>query len=162
MSPQKSLRNAFGNFGTGVAVIAVKDTTGCAIGLTVNSFASVSLEPPLLSWCLANDSQLFASLKAAERFSVNILAADQQALSDRMAMPGDHRFADEEWDAAGTDGIFVKGALAQFDCRVAQRIDAGDHVIFIGQIETAQACSEGRAPLLYFRGAYAALAGDPS
>lgn len=162
MSPQKNLRTAFGNFGTGVAVIGLVDGGGHAIGLTVNSFASVSLEPPLLSWCLANDSQLYAPICAADRFTVNILAADQQALSDRMAMPGDHRFAAEEWEAGEQGGVFVKGALAQFDCRVHEKIEAGDHVLFIGRIDEARACPQGRAPLLYFRGGYAGLQGEQS
>jgi flavin reductase (DIM6/NTAB) family NADH-FMN oxidoreductase RutF len=160
MSPQKTLRNAFGNFGTGVAIIGVHDDNGRAVGLTVNSFASVSLEPPLLSWCLDNNSQLYEVITAAKRFTVNILAADQRALSDRMAQPGDHGFAETEWFASAAGAPFVSGALAQFDCHIHQIVKAGDHAVFIGGIDEVLACEEQRSALVYFRGAYASLDAD--
>lgn len=160
MLQQKALRQAFGNFGTGVALIGVHDANQKAVGLTINSFASVSLEPALLSWCLAKDSQLFAPITDADRFSVNILAADQTVLSNRMAMPGEHLFQADEWTASASGGIFVNGALAQFDCRLHQTIEAGDHVVFLGAIEEAWACDQARDPLVYFRGGYRQLLGD--
>ena len=160
MSPQKMLRNAFGNFATGVAIIGVHTPDAKAVGLTINSFASVSLEPPLLSWCLDNNSQLFSDIMAAERFTVNILAADQQALSDRMARPGDHGFADDEWFKSQSGAPFVVGALAQFDCHIHDTVVAGDHVMFIGAIDEVQACTSERAALTYFRGAYTKHNGD--
>ncbi len=156
----RALRNAFGNFGTGVALIGVHDAHAAAVGLTINSLASVSLEPALLSWCLAKDSQLFDAITRADRFSVNILAADQTELSNRMAMPGDHRFDASEWEASASGGIFVNGALAKFDCRLHQTVEAGDHVVFLGAIEEAWACEQSRAPLMYFRGDYRQLLGD--
>ncbi len=156
----KALRNAFGNFGTGVALIGAHDAQNNAVGLTINSFASVSLEPALLSWCLAKDSQLFDAITRADRFSVNILAATQTELSNRMAMPGDHRFDQAEWTASASGGVFVNGALAKFDCRLHQTIEAGDHVVFLGAIEEAWACPQSRAPLVYFRGGYRQLLGD--
>lgn len=160
MSPQKMLRNAFGNFGTGVAIIGVHTADDKAVGLTINSFASVSLEPPLLSWCLDNNSQLYRDIMAAKRFTVNILAADQQALSDRMAKPGDHCFVECEWVASATGAPFVVGALAQFDCHIHDTVEAGDHVVFIGGIDEVQASDNDRAALMYFRGAYASLNGS--
>lgn len=160
MSPQKTLRNAFGNFGTGVAIIGVHDTKGRAVGLTINSFASVSLEPPLLSWCLDNNSQLYDEITAAKRFTVNILAADQRTLSDRMARPGNHGFSEAEWFASATGTPFVSGALAQFDCHIHQIVEAGDHALFIGGIDEVLACEERRSALVYFRGAYARLDGE--
>ena len=160
MLQQNALRKAFGNFGTGVALIGVHDVDGHAVGLTINSFASVSLQPALLSWCLAKDSQLFDAINQAEKFSVNILAADQTDLSNRMAMPGDHRFAADEWAASASGGIFVNAALAKFDCRLHQTVEAGDHVVFLGAIEEAWACDQSRAPLVYFRGGYRQLLGD--
>ncbi|MGC6535393.1 MAG: flavin reductase family protein [Parvibaculales bacterium] len=160
MSPQKNLRNAFGHFATGVAIIGVNNADGQAIGLTINSFASVSLEPPLLSWCLDNNSQLFKEISAADRFSVNILAADQQALSDRMARPGDHRFAAAEVTHAASGTPLVVGALAQFDCHIYRTVEAGDHVVFIGAIDAVHAAEEPRDALTYFRGAYRTLTGN--
>lgn len=157
MSPQKNLRNAFGNFATGVAIIGVKNAAGHAVGLTINSFASVSLTPPLLSWCLDNNSQLFEDISAADRFSVNILAADQQDLSNRMAQSGDHLFTDDEWFESAAGAPFVVGALAQFDCHFHQSVTAGDHIVFIGGVDEVHAAEGERAALMYFRGAYATL-----
>ena len=88
MASSTDLRQAFGQFGTGVAIIALQNSDNQPVGLTVNSLASVSLKPPLLSWCLDNDAQLFDDVAQAIRFSVNVLAADQLALSKRMAGAG--------------------------------------------------------------------------
>ncbi len=159
MTDQKILREAFGQFGTGVAVIGVETSSGQPVGLTINSFASVSLEPALLSWCLANESQLFEQISVAKSFSVNVLQAGQVELSNRMSMPGDHIFADDEWHKGTHGGIFVNDALAHFDCRVHDTIEAGDHLILIGEILQAEISNHGAAPLLYFRGGYAGLAG---
>lgn len=155
---RKTLREAFGQFGTGVAIVAIENSAGQPIGLTINSFASVSLQPPLLSWCLANESQLFEEISAAEQFTVNVLAADQVDLSNRMSRPGDHVFAEGEWHCGDEGGVYINGALAHFDCRVHQKIEAGDHIMLIGEIVDAVASDENRPPLLYFRGSYADLA----
>lgn len=158
MSEQISLREAFGQFGTGVAIIGINNSAGDPVGLTINSFASVSLEPPLLSWCLANESQLYTEIAEANRFTVNVLAADQIELSNRMSRPGDHVFADDEWHESPDGGVYVNGALAHFDCALHKNIEAGDHLLLIGEIISATACTQNRAPLLYFRGGYAGLA----
>ncbi len=159
---QQELRKAFGNFGTGVAIIAVRGEDQQAYGLTINSFASVSLQPALLSWCLANESDMMARLAACEKFSVNILAADQQYLSNRLAKPGDHKITADEYTIGAHGGVLLNGALANFECRVHEKISAGDHVLFIGAVDAAHYCSQQRQPLIYFRGAYSNLqvAGD--
>lgn len=157
MAGSTDLRRAFGQFGTGVAIIALQDSQNRAVGLTVNSFASVSLEPPLLSWCLANDSQLFADVRQASRFSVNVLAADQLALSNRMAGAGSHILQDNEFDAGEHGTPLVQGALAHFDCHIHDRVELGDHIMLIGGIDAARHCAQGRAPLMYFRGNYAGI-----
>ncbi len=159
MTDQKILREAFGQFGTGVAIIGIKTAAGQPVGLTINSFASVSLEPPLLSWCLANESQLYEEISGTKSFSVNVLQAGQVDLSNRMSMPGDHIFADDEWYEGAHGGIFINDALAHFDCRVHDTAEAGDHLILIGEIMQAKISNQGAAPLLYFRGGYAGLAG---
>jgi flavin reductase (DIM6/NTAB) family NADH-FMN oxidoreductase RutF len=170
MTSPLDLRQAFGHFGTGVAIIGLHDRENRPVGLTVNSFASVSLEPALLSWCLANESQLYADVAAASRFSVNILAADQIELSNRMAGPGNHIFEADEIETVygsngtngpnGPNGVApnVKGALAQFDCHIHNKVEAGDHLMLIGGIDGVRNCGDQRAPLIYFRGTYAALA----
>lgn len=157
MAGSTDLRQAFGQFGTGVAIIALRDSENRPTGLTVNSFASVSLEPPLLSWCLANDSQLFDEVAQAGRFSVNVLAADQLDLSNRMAGAGDHVLQPDEFDEGTYGTPLVRGALAQFDCHIHDRVELGDHIMLVGGIDATRHCAQGRAPLMYFRGKYAGI-----
>ena len=158
MTSPLDLRQAFGHFGTGVAIIGLHDRENRPVGLTINSFASVSLEPALLSWCLANESQLYADVAAVSRFSVNILAADQIELSNRMAGSGSHIFEADEIESINGGAPALKGALAQFDCHIHDKVEAGDHLMLIGGIDGVRHCSDQRAPLIYFRGAYTALA----
>lgn len=157
MIDTRELRNAFGNFGTGVAVITVPNGDRSALGLTVNSFASVSLEPPMLSWCLGRQSDLAEVFSTADNFTVNILAADQQDLSDEMARPGGHVLDASQFDIGACGGILLHGALAQFECHLHSRVDAGDHIILIGGIDAVSYCAKARAPLIYFRGGYNGL-----
>jgi len=151
------LRNAFGNFGTGVVVIAIRDAAGNARGVTINSFSSVSLEPALLSWCLDNKSDMLEAFKQSQRFSVNVLAATQQDLSNRLAQPGDHLIAPEEYQIGAHATVLLHGALAHFECHCHDTLQVGDHFMFIGGIDGAHFCDEKRDPLLYFRGNYAAI-----
>lgn len=154
------LRNAFGNFGTGVVVIAIRDPDIGARGVTINSFSSVSLEPALLSWCLDNNSDMMRAIADCGRFSVNVLAASQMDLSNRLARPGDHAIRSEEYRLGEHDTVLLHGALAHFECHVHETFQVGDHVMFIGGIDAAHFCAEKRDPLLYFRGGYAGLAAD--
>ena len=158
MTRPLDLRQAFGHFGTGVAIVGFHDRENRPVGLTINSFASVSLDPALLSWCLANESQLYADVAAVSRFSVNILAADQIELSNRMAGSGSHIFKADEIESTNGGTPALKGALAQFDCHIHDKVEAGDHLMLIGGIDGVRHCSDQRAPLIYFRGAYTALA----
>ena len=157
MVSSTDLRQAFGQFGTGVAIIALQNNDNQSVGLTVNSFASVSLQPPLLSWCLANNSQLFDDVAQANRFSVNVLAADQLALSNRMSGASSHVLQNDEFDKSVHGTPLLRGALAQFDCHIHERVELGDHIMLVGGIDTVRHCSQGRAPLIYFRGNYAGI-----
>lgn len=157
MASSTDLRQAFGQFGTGVAIIALQNSDNQPVGLTVNSLASVSLKPPLLSWCLDNDAQLFDDVAQAIRFSVNVLAADQLALSKRMAGAGSHVLQHDEFDESAHGTPLLRGALAQFDCHIHERVELGDHIMLVGGIDTARHCSQGRAPLMYFRGNYVGI-----
>lgn len=160
MIDSRELRNAFGHFGTGVAVITVPNGDNSALGLTVNSFASVSLEPPMLSWCLGRQSDLAEIFSTAENFTVNILAADQRDLSDEMARPSGHALTPAQFTIGAAGGILLNGALAQFECHLLNRVDAGDHIILIGGIDAVAYCTKARAPLIYFRGSYSGLKED--
>ncbi len=158
MNEHRTLRNAFGQFGTGVVIITIADRQGSTLGLTVNSFSSVSLDPPLVSWCLASDSDMMTRFADTSRFCVNILSAEQEELSNEMARPGTHELEPTNIETSASGDRRILGALAHFDCRVHERIEAGDHIIYIGYVEDADCASTQNAPLLYFRGGYAGLA----
>ncbi|HAT07810.1 MAG TPA: hypothetical protein DCS39_00980, partial [Rhodobiaceae bacterium] len=109
------------------------------------------------SWCLANNSQLFDDVAQANRFSVNVLAADQLALSNRMAGAGSHVLQNDEFDESVHGTPLLRDALAQFDCHIHERVELGDHIMLVGGIDKVRHCSQGRAPLIYFRGNYAGI-----
>lgn len=132
--PYRPLKDAFACFSTGVTVVSCQPKTGPAQGITVNSFSSVSLEPALVSWCLADETSIADSFLAVDHYAVSILAADQQNLSDRFATPGKHAFEKGEGETFRTGAPLVAGRLAGFDCRVAERFKVGDHTILIGEI----------------------------
>lgn len=159
--PGMRLRQAFGRFATGVCVVVAPGRAG-PVGITINSFSSVSLEPPLALWSIDRGSDRFAAFLAAERFCINVLAGEQQAISARLARKGEGAFADGELRPAsdGFGDLRLAGALASLECSAVQRIEAGDHVVLIGRIEAFEAAPE-RAPLLYFSGRYRALAPLP-
>ncbi len=157
MIDERSLRDAFGSFGTGVA-IATLAQDGVAFGMTINSLASVSLAPPLLSWCLGHGSDMTARFASAPCFGISVLAAAQKDLSVRLAQAGQHVLAQGDY-VLGENGIpRIATPLAHFDCRVQQKITAGDHILFIGAVEAATSYDDERAPLLFYRGDYSALA----
>lgn len=148
----RALRHALGQFATGVAVITAVAPGGRRVGLTANSFASVSMDPPLVSWCPAKNSPSLPGLAGTTHFAVNVLAAHQHHLSRRFATSTHDKFAGVE-TSVGIAGLpLIEGAVARFQCRTVRRIDAGDHVIFLGEIERYDAA--GGAPLVFHSGAY--------
>jgi flavin reductase (DIM6/NTAB) family NADH-FMN oxidoreductase RutF len=152
----RALRNAFGWFATGVAIVTTKVAGKDPIGITVNSFSSVSLDPPLVLWCLDKGSDTIDTFEACEAFTVNILSEDQKHLSNELAKSGDHSLA-EVATSTGENGCpRIEEALAVFECELYARHDAGDHIILIGQIKAFSSEQEGR-PLVYHRGGYQAL-----
>ena len=148
-------RRALGRFASGVTVITTRDASGRLHGITVSAFCSVSLEPPLISVCIEkNTGSHYAFLESAA-FVVNILEANQQALSDRFAARIPNKFEGVAY-RAGINGLPVlDGSLANLECVLINSFDAGDHTIFVGQIENSLV-SEG-APLVYFQGNYRTL-----
>ncbi|WP_296172271.1 alpha/beta fold hydrolase [uncultured Brevundimonas sp.] len=155
-SDVRTLRDALGCFGTGVTVVTTTDGNGTPVGLTANSFTSVSLAPPLLLFCLARSAGSLAAFEASSTFAVNVLHIGQQPTSDRFARPGEDRFAEtafEPWH----DGVpALVGSLAVFLCRKHAVHDGGDHRIFVGEVIRAR-FEPRRDPLLYFRGRYRRL-----
>jgi flavin reductase (DIM6/NTAB) family NADH-FMN oxidoreductase RutF len=154
----RELRNAFGQFATGVTVVTVRDGDG-ARGMTANSFTSVSLEPPLLLISVDRRARTHLLLEHADRFAISVLAADHQELSDRYA--GRHGELHGKFDDVAhrlTEGglPLIEGAAASFVCRLAGAYPAGDHTLFLGIVEEMHTNAEA-APLLFFRGQYREL-----
>lgn len=153
----RTLRDALGCFSTGVTVVTARDGAGRPVGLTANSFTSVSLDPPLILFCLAKSSGNLAVFQECGHFAVNVLHIGQQPTSNRFARRGDEdRFADVAWEAGETGSPLLTGALAAFDCAREAVHDGGDHLIFVGRVLRVK-FEPRRDPLLYFRGRYRRL-----
>lgn len=157
----RAFRNALGCFATGVCIITTLRADGRRAGLTVNSFSSVSLEPPMVLWSLARQSPSVAAFRDAEFWAVNVLAADQAEISSHFARPSEDKFAaHSEHFTEGTHGTpLLEGAVAHFECRNQFQNYGGDHIVFIGTVEHFD-CWE-REPLLFHRGKYADLRKAP-
>ncbi len=149
--PQRAYRSALGCFATGVAVVSVAHG-GSIIGLTVNSFTSVSLSPPLLLWCLDEGADRYAAFAAASVFGVSVLGGDQQALSHRFAGAGPIALGPDEAEIGAEGAPLLARALARFACRAVERRVWGDHLVILGETLTFDsAAGDG---LTYFRGRY--------
>jgi flavin reductase (DIM6/NTAB) family NADH-FMN oxidoreductase RutF len=145
-------------YATGVAITTVLDPAGAPHGMTVNSFTSVSLEPPLVLICIDRKARILERFLKSEFFGINILREDQQALSQRFAQEHEDRFGPVEWYPGETGMPLIPGALATLECSVFQRLESGDHTILIGEVVSAIRY-EGR-PLLYFSSSYRSLGAD--
>ena len=146
------LRRCLGSFVTGVTVITVLDAAGKPIGMTANSFNSVSLDPPLIVWSLRSNASTFPVYSTATRFIVNILAEDQVDISNRFAKSGPDRF-DGVAVTAGLDGVpMIDGCAAYLECRTEASYPGGDHLLFLGRVERMVATT--RKPLAFGAGKY--------
>lgn len=148
----KDYRSALGSFATGVTIVTTLDSNGNGHGLTVNSFASVSLDPPLVLWCLGNKSDSFDLFSKCEAYAINVLADSQGEMAMRFAGKGDQKLASHEYASLETGSPILPGTIAAFDTQVVQRVEAGDHVILIGQTKAYQR-HDGQG-LAYFRGQF--------
>lgn len=147
----RDFRKALGAYATGVTVITAATREGRA-GLTCNSFASVSLNPPLVLWSLASYSPSMSIFQNASHFTVNVLGASQQALATQFATRAEDKFAGVSWKPGFGDAPVLADAVATFQCLSADRYYGGDHVIFLGAVE---AYAYNRAePLLFARGSF--------
>ena len=153
-------RKALGCFATGITVVSAEDAAGKAFGLTVNAFTSVSLEPPLILFCLGRQGRNFKKFMRAKNCTVSILGKDQRTLSAHFAGRGE-KYADKNTETEGKNqDVFseLNSSLARLTCRIERRIPAGDHVIFMAKVVAAK-LQEGE-PLLYIRGHYRRPAAD--
>ncbi len=155
-SDPRTLRDAMGCFATGVTIITALDAAGQPVGLTANSFTSVSLDPPLLLVCIANTAGTAPALRGATHFGVNVLQIGQQPASNRFATKGEDRFANLPWAPGQTGVPLLESSLVSFECEGESLHEAGDHFILIGRVVRAQ-FEPHRDPLLFFRGKYRRL-----
>ena len=141
-----ALRQAMRHWTTGVTVVTARPAGRPAIGLVCNSFTSVSLDPPLVSWCVDRGSSSFAAWMDAEAFSVHVLADDGAHLVPRFAARGTDKFAELPTSQTALGTPAVAGAVVRFDCTVWKAYDGGDHVIVVGRVE--ELCArDGARPL---------------
>jgi flavin reductase (DIM6/NTAB) family NADH-FMN oxidoreductase RutF len=151
------LRAALGRFATGVTVVTCCDAAGRWVGLTVNSFNALSLQPPMVLWSLRHTSTSLAAFLASPRFAVNVLAAQQSDVSHRFASPGDDRFSVGHWVLGAHGAPLLADSVAVFECETVSHQAAGDHELFVGRV---LACAHNERPaLLYSAGHYHRLGG---
>lgn len=153
---EADFRRALGRFATGVTVVTTPVAGGGPEGVTVNAFASLSLDPPLILVCLAKTTRALAVFEAAGHFAVNVLSESQRHLSVAFSRPGENRFDSVSW-AAWTSGCPIfEGCVANLECARIARHDGGDHVILVGRVERLY-FDKSRVPLLYVGGEYRSL-----
>lgn len=156
----REFRNTVGRFATGVTVITAQ-VHHLRRGMTANSFTSVSLHPPLVLVCVDRSASMHPLLEVADAFAVNILAADQRAVSDVFARRGDREEVMN--DVPFRDGVLgspiLDGVLAWAECRVEERYAGGDHTIVVGRVQSMQIERSEADPLLYYAGGYRTLGG---
>lgn len=147
----RDYRRTLGSFPTGVTIVTALDAEGEPWGLTANSFTSVSLDPPVISVCIAKAGRVFKTLSGSDHFAVNILSAGQKDLALHFASDVENRFTGTEW-MPGRAAPLLPGASAQLDCEVHGRVDSGDHEILLGRVVNYASAPE--PPLVYCRGVF--------
>lgn len=149
----RDFRKALGRFPTGVAVVTALDAQGLRLGMTINSFSSVSLVPPIVLWSVAHQAPSYAAFAAARHFVINVLAEDQLAVSNQFSRPSDDKFAGVAW-TPGLAGVPVlSGCVATFECAVRELCRAGDHDVMLGDVQRYSHAE--RTPLAFALSSYA-------
>ena len=146
-------RAALGMFATGVTVVTARTATGELVGLTANSFNSVSLDPPLVLWSLSQRSLSLDAFRTGSHYAINVLAADQHELALRFSTPLSDRWDGVAWTPGVAGAPLITGAMAHFECFNKSRYEEGDHVIFVGQVEQVAHRPEA-TPLLFHGGRF--------
>lgn len=156
MIDSAELRTALGLYATGVTVVTCRSgASGAAIGITANSFTSVSLDPPLISWALSARAYSLPVFKAAGHFAVHVLAADQEHLATGFARQGADKFAGLSLKEGAGGAPLIEPVLARFECRMHAQVGAGDHVVFFGEVVRFDTWDE--PPLVFLGGRFVAV-----
>ena len=152
----QALRRAFGSFATGVCLVATyKD--GEPIAITVNSFSSVSLEPPMVLWCIQNELSISHAYQSCDQFSINVLSESQVDLSNIYSREGKNDLALEHMDSDRSQVPLIKDVLVQYICVTDRTIACGDHTIILGNVNEIYFCNPTGRPLLFHGGSYVSL-----
>lgn len=146
-------RAALGQFATGVTIVTARAPDGRLLGLTANSFNSVSLSPPLVLWSLSRQSSSMPGFLEASHYAINVLAADQRLQAERFSRKGIDRFEGVAWRPGLTGAPVIDGAVAVFECAHRSRHDEGDHVIFVGEVLHCRR-RVGAPPLVFHGGRF--------
>jgi len=149
----RPFRDFFGQLPTGVTVIVARTPDGPR-GLVVGTFASVSLDPPLVSFMVKRGSRSWLWIQEQGRFTANILASDQLVLSQRLAGWSPEKFSDVAFDPAEDDALVIRESLAWADCVIEQEVEAGDHTIILALPSRLTVARPSARPLVYYQGAY--------
>jgi flavin reductase (DIM6/NTAB) family NADH-FMN oxidoreductase RutF len=152
----RELRSTLGSFATGVTIATTMDAELGPVGVTANSFSSVSIDPPLVSWCLKQGSYSLPAFRRSQRFAINVLGASHIELCRRFAQSHSQKWDGINYRAGSSGCPNLVEAIAIFECRIVAEHEAGDHVILLGQIEMAHADTSAE-PLVFYRGAYTTL-----
>jgi flavin reductase (DIM6/NTAB) family NADH-FMN oxidoreductase RutF len=155
-SPKPLIRRAFGAFLTGVTVTTTTSDDNVPRGFTANSFASVSLEPPMVSICLARTASCYEAFRTARAFAINVMADSQQAVALTFASKATDKFTGVDWVKSPLGSPYIEQSLARFDCKLVNLVEAGDHILLLGQVEHFDEFEA--SPLGYYRGKFASIA----
>ncbi|MGZ0714394.1 flavin reductase family protein [Pseudomonas palleroniana] len=155
----RELRNLLGQFATGVTVVTTRTADGRNVGMTANSFSSVSLDPPLILWSISRNAPSLLDYLSCSHFAINVLGADQHDISGRFARPAPDKFSGVAFTAGEAGVPLIEGVIATLVCRNVTQYEGGDHLIFLGQIE--QYRHGAGEPLVFHCGQYRVAAEHP-
>lgn len=152
----RELRNALGRFATGVCVVTTMGNNQQALGMTANSFSSVSLDPPLVLWSLQNNSDVFETFARPHHYAINILSTEQQAHSNQYAKKGQHELDPSHYRLGKYGAPVIRQSLVTFECDLHTTYEAGDHLIIVGRVTDMHQRPSGE-PLVFYSGRYREL-----
>ncbi|MGR3624427.1 flavin reductase family protein [Pseudophaeobacter sp.] len=150
-----ALRDVFGQFATGVTVVTTLTDDGAPIGLAANSFSSVSLDPPLVSWNLSLNAPSLSAFRTSPSFIINILCENSKDLALNFARPSEDKFAGVDWRPGLNGAPVLNQASAVLECETVQRFPGGDHEIYLGRVHQFNRCE--KAPLLFYKGQFSQI-----
>ncbi|KZM68754.1 flavin reductase family protein [Nocardia terpenica] len=153
----RRFRDVLGQFCTGITVVTTFDEAGAPVGFACQSFAALSLDPPLILFCPTKGSRTWAAIEQAGRFCVNVLSEEQQRICARFGSREPDKFAGIGWRTSDLKVPLLNDALAAIQCTVASVVDGGDHHIVIGRVQALSESTDSGRPLLFYRGQYTAI-----